>query len=89
MAGPTYHADPPEAVQRVELDGLVLLYHRPSGTTHFLASPAPELLDALGQGGADLATLAERLSEHFDLEQPEALQPRLDELVAAGLVTTS
>ena len=47
MAGPLHHADPPAAVQRVELDGLVLLYHRPSGTTHFLASPAPELLDAL------------------------------------------
>jgi PqqD family protein of HPr-rel-A system len=89
MAGPLYHADPPEAVLRVELDGLVLLYHRSSGTTHFLASPAPELLEALGQGSADLAMLAARLAERFEIDQPEALQPRLDELVVAGLVTTS
>ena len=37
-----YAADPPVARLTVALDALVAIYHRPSGTTHLLASPAPE-----------------------------------------------
>ena len=46
MAGPRYIADPEGAVRRVDLDGLSVLYHAPSGMTHIVAAPAPEILDA-------------------------------------------
>lgn len=71
----------------VALDDMVAVYHRRSGATHLLASPAPELLDALADGPADAATLIARLSRHFDLldADPAAIQARMDELVAAGL----
>lgn len=61
-AGPiVYAADPPEARLATMLDGLTLVYHRPSRTTHLLASPAPELLAALEDGPADAAALTARI----------------------------
>jgi PqqD family protein of HPr-rel-A system len=90
MAGPRYTADPPEAVRTVELDGLTALFHRPSGTTHILAPPAPQILDALQQGPANAPTLLKRIREQFEIEGDRgrltALAARLDELEAAGLV---
>jgi PqqD family protein of HPr-rel-A system len=71
----------------VTLDGLTALYHRPSGMTHILAAPAPELLTLLAEAPADVTELTVRLGEQFELQQPEALQARLDELEAAGLVS--
>jgi PqqD family protein of HPr-rel-A system len=83
----TYAADPPAARLLVALDELVAIFHRPSGTTHLLASPAPELLAALADGPADRATLLARLSKHFDLigSETDAIAARMDELIAAGL----
>jgi PqqD family protein of HPr-rel-A system len=89
MAGPVYAADPPEARRAIPLEGLTALYHRPSATTHILAPPAPEILDALAAAPADVATLAARLAERFDLSGEDAeaaLAARLAELEAAGLV---
>lgn len=87
MAGPRYIADPEEMVRTVELDGLTALFHSPSGMTHIVAPPAPQLLEALRQSPADAAELAERLGESFDVEGgPEELAARLQELEAAGLV---
>ncbi len=82
-----YAADPPAARLTVALDALVAIYHRPSGTTHLLASPAPELLDALGEGAADAPELLARLSRAFELPDAaaEAIEARMEELVAAGL----
>jgi PqqD family protein of HPr-rel-A system len=82
-----YAADPPAARLTVALDALVAIYHRPSGTTHLLASPAPELLDALGEGAADAPELLARLSREFELPDAaaEAIEARMEELVAAGL----
>ncbi|MDH7641030.1 HPr-rel-A system PqqD family peptide chaperone [Sphingomonas oryzagri] len=82
-----YAADPPTARLTVALDALVAIYHRPSGTTHLLASPAPELLDALGEGAADAPELLARLSRQFELPDAaaEAIEARMEELVAAGL----
>jgi hypothetical protein len=57
MAGPRYIADPEGAVRRVDLDGLSVLYHAPSGMTHIVAAPAPEILDALRPGPASVAEL--------------------------------
>jgi PqqD family protein of HPr-rel-A system len=82
-----FAADPPAARIAVPLDELVAVYHRPSGGTHLLAPPAPELLDALAEGPADALTLIARLSRDYDLvdADPSAIVARLEELVAAGL----
>lgn len=87
MPATIYAADPPDARMAQPLDALVAVLHRPSGTTHLLASPAPELLDALAAGPADAVTLLARLSEHYDLigSETEAIGARMEELVAAGL----
>jgi PqqD family protein of HPr-rel-A system len=84
-----YVADPVEDVRAVALDGLSALFHAPSGTTHIVASPAPEILAALRQGPADIAELLARLAAAFDVADdaaPRAVTARLDELEAAGLV---
>ena len=89
MTGPRYITDPPDQVRAVELDGLTALYHRPSGLTHILAAPAPQILDALaGQAGNADEVLA-RISAEFEPEAedaPAAIAARLAELEAAGLV---
>ncbi len=68
---------------------MTLVFHRPSGTTHFLASPAPEMLAVLAEVPMDAATLCRSLCERLDLpHDDEALfvvEARLDELVASGL----
>jgi PqqD family protein of HPr-rel-A system len=88
MAGARYIAEPEEAVSAVALDGLILLFHAPSGMTHIVAAPAPEILDALREGPADAGELTRRLRARFDFEgeAEAAIHARLDELEAAGLV---
>jgi PqqD family protein of HPr-rel-A system len=90
MAGPVYIADPEDAVTKVALDGLTVLFHAPSGMTHIVAAPAPEILDALREGPADAPELLRRLSARFAFEGEgegdEAIHARLGELEAAGLV---
>ncbi len=78
----------PATLRVVALDELTLVYHRASGITHVLAPPAPEILAALAAPMA-LDDLLARLSVDFDLLDGgrEALAARLDELVAAGLVS--
>ncbi|MEA3040151.1 MAG: hypothetical protein QOE79_2664 [Sphingomonadales bacterium] len=82
-------ADPPEAVRTAALETLTALYHRPSGTTHILAPPAPQILEALADEPADADVLLLRMGERFDLasdDPPAAIAARLAELEAAGLV---
>jgi PqqD family protein of HPr-rel-A system len=87
MAGPVYIADPEKLVRKVELDGLTALFHVPSGMTHIVAPPAPQILEALGAGPADAEELARRLNEVFEIEGgEEVMAARLAELEAAGLV---
>ena len=90
MAGPRYSADPPDAFLEVDLDGLTALFHLPSGMTHILAPPAPQILAALAEGPATAAAILARLGKVHALERgPDALaalEARLAELAAAGLV---
>lgn len=89
MTSDRFVADPPEARRLVELDGVALVFHRPSGQTHIVAPPAPEILTALAEGEADSDTLLARLRREHDVEGEgldEALGARLAELEAAGLV---
>jgi len=90
-----YAADPPAARIAVALDALVAVYHRPSGVTHLLAAPSPELLDALADGPADAATLRDRLAARYDLEGDAddritaTIDARMEEMIVAGLAWTT
>jgi PqqD family protein of HPr-rel-A system len=94
MAGPRYIAplyiaDDAADVRAVELDGLVALFHAPSGMTHVVAPPAPQILEALGQGPGDARAILERIRARYDVEEEgaaDAIAARLGELEAAGLV---
>lgn len=89
MPGPRYIADPPEAARTVELDGLTAFYHRPSGLTHILAPPAPQILAALANAPGDAAEIVARIAAAFDVDAGDAeaaIGARLAELEAAGLV---
>lgn len=88
MAGPRYIADAGEEVRIVVLDGLSVLYHAPSGMTHIVAPPVPEILTALQAGPADIAELIARLHESYELEEraDDIVALRLTELEQAGLV---
>ena len=85
-----YRADPSEARRVIALDGVALIFHRPSGLTHIVAPPAPQILEALGEGDADAIALLNRLKRDYDFGDDEdleiALQARLTELESAGLV---
>ena len=88
MAGPRYIADPPHELRAVPLDGLVALFHAPSGMTHVVAPPAPQILEALHEGTGDARAILERIRARFEVgdEGTEAIEARLAELEAAGLV---
>ena len=88
MAGPQYIADGADQERRVDLDGLTVLYHAPSGMTHIVAAPAPEILDALRPGPANVEELMARLRASFELddEADDVVALRLAELEQAGLV---
>ena len=90
MTAGRYAADPAADRPAILLEGLAIVYHRPSGVTHLLAPPAPEMLDALAAGPADAAGIVARLAAEQDVAGEGALEDivaaRLDELAAAGLV---
>jgi PqqD family protein of HPr-rel-A system len=89
VSGAIYIADDPGAVRSVELDGLVALFHAPSGMTHIVAPPAPQILQALEQGPGDARAILSRIAAIYDIEDEagaEAIEARLDELEAVGLV---
>ncbi|HEV2866643.1 MAG TPA: HPr-rel-A system PqqD family peptide chaperone, partial [Allosphingosinicella sp.] len=82
--------DPEDCVRSVALDGLSVLFHRPSGMTHIVAPPAPQILEALRLGPADAGEVLARMQAWYDFDgddAAEAVEARLDELEAAGLVS--
>jgi PqqD family protein of HPr-rel-A system len=89
VAGPLYLADDPAAVRAVALDGLVALFHAPSGMTHIVAPPAPQILEALQDGPGDVRAILARIAARYALDDEDgcgAIEARLAELEAAGLV---
>jgi PqqD family protein of HPr-rel-A system len=74
------------------LDALSAVFDRLSGMTHILASPMPEILDAMTDWSGTAEALAARLAEQFDLDTGsdaalmDQLAARIDELAALGLV---
>jgi PqqD family protein of HPr-rel-A system len=90
VAGPRYIADPAAQTPGVTLDGLVAIFHAPSGQTHLLAPPAPQILDVLAERPGTPEDVLARIAESFDVEAadgPAAIAARLAELEAVGLVT--
>lgn len=97
MAAASFAALPAASLKRVTLGGLEAIYHVPSGITHLLAEPVPDLLDALaslkpGQT-ASAAQILAMMAERFDIvgddpaESAEAVvAERLAELAALGLI---
>jgi PqqD family protein of HPr-rel-A system len=88
---PIYRApDPADIASPVDLDGFTLVYHRPSGQTHMLAEPAPEILAALAQGDADPTEILLRLSRDHGLDSEgdaeAVIAARLVELAELGLI---
>lgn len=88
MSATRYRAPPTDALLIRELDGLFALYHRASGMTHLLASPAPELIALLGERAMTPDELMQALVDQFDVgdANPFSLTARLEELLAIGLV---
>lgn len=88
MRGPFYAADGAEALRIVALDGLVALFHGPSGMTHILAPPAPQILAALQSGAAEAEEILARIAADYEIGDGDlgAIGARLAELEAAGLV---
>jgi len=72
------------------LDGLTLIYHRPSGITHIADSPLPEILQALERAPGTAAEVLTRLSEGHEIgddeDALEGLETHLATLVSLGLV---
>lgn len=85
-----YRAAPPSTLRIEPLGELTAIFDRRSMQTHLVVSPIPEILDAMGAGDCDAATLAARLAATFDFDGAEDIQPilseRLSELAAMGLV---
>jgi PqqD family protein of HPr-rel-A system len=85
MPAQVFAAPAPDLLIARPLGSLVAYYHRPSGQTHVVTSPVPEILSALQtHGPLNLANLLAALG----LTEGEAvLSERLAELEARGLVT--
>lgn len=82
-----YLAAPAADLLVAPLDAFTAVYHRPSGITHLLSAPAPDLMDTMGGREWTLDALADALAERFDMIRDDpALEARLQELVASGLV---
>ena len=86
-----YRMARPEDLRIAHLDSFMAIYHRSSGITHLVTAPAPEILAALGEAGMTFAALRGTLSDDYELGDLDdaALAARLEELVAAGLVSTA
>lgn len=91
MAGPRYRAAEAALLIVEPLDIFTAVYHRPSGITHLLNEPAPQILEALAEAPHDVEALLARLVGIYELGDADedsmaVLRVRLDELEAAGLV---
>ncbi|WP_343211768.1 HPr-rel-A system PqqD family peptide chaperone [Aquisediminimonas sediminicola] len=85
-----YRCDPADRLVISQMEGLTLAYHRPSGATHILAAPMPEILAALREAPTDMAGLIARLELAHDIapdnDAMASITARLSELEEAGLV---
>nr|WP_087573413.1 HPr-rel-A system PqqD family peptide chaperone [Sphingomonas sp. CDS-1] len=86
-----YCQDSPDAIASCVLEDMVLLYHRPSGQTHMVISPVPEILATLEEGAALTADeVLGQLARLYNLDAAEEAVPQVEahltELTELGLV---
>ncbi len=87
-----YRRAPDDAVILRPLDDITLLYHRPSGQTHMVVSPVPEIWAAMDPATVmDADQVRERLALSYELDDAKedmraAIAAHLDEMAALGLV---
>lgn len=85
-----YRADPPEMNAVYDVESMTLLYHRPSGATHLLVSPASEIIGLLQYESRTLNEIVDQLAVQLDFEVDdeagELVMARLTELERAGLI---
>ena len=79
-----------DAIAACALDDITLLYHRPSGQTHMVISPVPEILDALDEAvPSTAAEVHDRLADRYELGDADGVIALIDshlaELTALGL----
>lgn len=86
----SYRAVPMGELACHDLGGLSLIYHRRSGQTHMLVSPATQILAALADTALDMDGLIRRLARDYDLGDPDEARDEigvhLDMLADAGLI---
>lgn len=87
---PLYCAEPADMLLVQPLDALTLLYHRPSGQTHLVMSPVPEILSTLQEGAADAGEVYARLLSEFDPgsagDAIPVISAHLEEMARLGVV---
>lgn len=85
-----YFRDAPDEILVRSLEGLTLIYHRPSGVTHIVDSPVPEILAQLDGQSRSAPMILAQLVRDYELEDgEEALDPlvsHLEALCELGLV---
>lgn len=85
-----YRAAPKDDLIWHALDSMTLLFHRPSGITHMLADPAPQILEVMEEAPLSAPEIVARLSAIFDVESESdtenIVDARLAELSDLGLV---
>lgn len=87
MAETRWRAPDSAVLKPVWLDDIAALYHRPSGQTHLLAEPLPQILAVLGNEMLTLSELQSALAVQHDMDgDSAALAARLAELVVSGLL---
>jgi len=81
---------PSDFAPTVTIEDFTLIYHRPSGNTHLLAEPAPEILAALGEGPATPADILLRLERNYGVDRGDGAEmviaARMAELSGLGLI---
>ncbi len=82
-----WRAADPATLRAVGFEGLTAFYHRPSGQTHLVTEPVPEILAALAGRALGLEAILAALGlDHEVSGEADALAARLHELAETGLV---
>ncbi len=87
MAAHRFAAPSSETLRVTPLEGLTAFYHRPSGQTHVVAEPVPEIMAALAGTALSLDELLSAMDLGTDDEEVRVgLSGHLAALIDSGLV---
>lgn len=93
MSAPIYRTDYPGDCVAHHIDGMMLVFHKPSGATHFLVDPIGEILQIVADAPCDAKALTQRLCDRLhaelDDEAEAVVHHHLDKLMGSGLIRTA